>query len=249
MKAIFVKREFGILAFLVVYMLLLELMTNLLHFHVNSAFAAILIQDLPILLLLLLFNVKFFKQKILFDSYPIGKTMGLNFLTILYLVIAFAMISHEHSSILTVLSNVITIAVVAITEEFIFRGLILGNYVKRGKNLWLAVGISSVYFGLTHLINLTHQNLYNTSLQVIYAIALGILLATIYLKTNNFIYPVLLHFSIDFAAITVGNGNLNSTSATPISVLILCIMIAAIVVPYLLTGKKQLAKFRSNMIE
>ena len=91
-------------------------------------------------------------------------------------------------------------------EEYLFRGLVLGlclrlfDLTSKGR-LWCAVALSSLLFGATHLVNLTHQSLGPTLMQMLNAFALGLLFAAIYLRTRSLGWPILIHFFNDFVAI------------------------------------------------
>ena len=76
-----------------------------------------------------------------------------------------------------------------IIEEFLFRGLILKNFLKRYSPI-NSILLSSLLFGLHHLSNITNnQNYYNLILYIIAGIILGIL----YYKTNSLIIVSLAH--------------------------------------------------------
>ncbi|MFC4652137.1 CPBP family intramembrane glutamic endopeptidase [Lactococcus nasutitermitis] len=224
--------------------------TGILHLPHLTGLAGIaantLIQDVPLLALFIFLNIKFFKQKILFERYSWLKTVGILWLAWLYLAITINAVIVKHSSFPLILLNLLAFFIVGAAEEFIFRGLIFGSLVSRGKSLPFAVAVSSILFGLTHLVNLTHQSLNNTLLQVIYVVALGVLLATIYMKSNNLLLPIILHTAIDFTAVSL-TSSVNSTHATVGSVIGLYVVVAIIVVPYLLTGKKQLSLFKKRL--
>lgn len=70
-----------------------------------------------------------------------------------------------------------------IIEEFIFRESILGYMLRGGVNKWVAIGISSLVFGLVHL----------NPAQVPFAAAMGVILGIIYYKTGNIVIPCILH--------------------------------------------------------
>lgn len=70
-----------------------------------------------------------------------------------------------------------------IIEEFIFRESILGYMLRGGVNKWVAIGISSLVFGLVHL----------NPAQVPFAAAMGVILGIIYYKTGNIVIPSILH--------------------------------------------------------
>lgn len=82
--------------------------------------------------------------------------------------------------------SIILIALIpAVIEEFVFRGLIFGNYKKR--NPWKGVLLSSLLFGLMHL-NIN---------QFSYAFVLGIVLALLNYATGSLIPNIILHFTIN----------------------------------------------------
>ncbi len=94
---------------------------------------------------------------------------------------------------------------IGIFEEFLFRGVILNMLLEKGQenptNKVSAILISSVLFGLVHLLNLfDHPDLILfTVSQVFYATFIGIYLAVLYLKTRNIWVVALCHAAIDLA--------------------------------------------------
>ena len=87
---------------------------------------------------------------------------------------------------------------VGLAEEFCFRGLIVPLFLRRFHgNAYKAVIGSSILFGLMHLINLKSISFGYVSIQVIFAIAFGLLLGAIYVKTNNLALVVVLHMLKD----------------------------------------------------
>ena len=88
---------------------------------------------------------------------------------------------------------------VAFVEESVCRGLMLRALELKG--LWRAALLTSVLFGLTHLLNiLAGKSLVDASAQVFYTMALGFAFAALAL-TTRVIWPlVALHGSIDFAS-------------------------------------------------
>lgn len=71
-----------------------------------------------------------------------------------------------------------------ICEEIIFRGIIF-NRLKRYTNIPNSIIISALIFGIYH----------GNLPQLIYAFIMGIIIATIYNKTNNLLSPVLFHIT------------------------------------------------------
>ena len=107
---------------------------------------------------------------------------------------------------LKILSFVLCMLSVGLTEELIFRGLITRIlYAKYGRNpvgVWLSVLLSSLLFGLIHLSNaIGGVELGSVLIQVVGASALGICLSAIYLRTGSFWTVVLLHAYMDFCGL------------------------------------------------
>lgn len=90
---------------------------------------------------------------------------------------------------------------VGVFEEFLFRGVVLNILLKKfrrknHRNKMLAIMISSVLFGMVHLLNLFSepQMLVATIDQVFYSIFIGVFLAALYLRLNNIWLVVFYHF-------------------------------------------------------
>ncbi|MBQ9069964.1 MAG: CPBP family intramembrane metalloprotease [Clostridia bacterium] len=83
---------------------------------------------------------------------------------------------------------IILVAVIIgpIVEELIFRKLLMDKLGMYGDRI--AILVSAVAFGIFH------GNLY----QLFYAFLLGLLLAYVYSKTSNILYPILLHMLMNF---------------------------------------------------
>lgn len=97
---------------------------------------------------------------------------------------------------------------IAVSEEFLFRGVILNALLttydrKENKSgLWKAVILANVIFGLRHLLNLIQmpEAVIGTIAQVIFTAMAGTYLCAIYLRTNNLWVCIVIHFLEDFAS-------------------------------------------------
>lgn len=103
-------------------------------------------------------------------------------------------------------------AIAALPEELMFRGIILAFVLKlmtnKSTDQWRVIFsliISALIFGGFHYINLTSQSFGFTSLQVVNAAALGMILGAVYIKSGTIIVPMALHFIYDFL-VTVVKG-------------------------------------------
>ena len=79
-------------------------------------------------------------------------------------------------------------------EEVIFRGLLFN--AMREENVKAAVIVSSVTFGIGHIINLVNGSgaeLIPNLLQVVYATSAGFLFVMMYCKTESLIGCILIH--------------------------------------------------------
>jgi uncharacterized protein len=103
---------------------------------------------------------------------------------------------------------------VGFVEESYFRGMMLRTLLGRGP--WQAVIISSLLFGMMHVLNLAGgANLAATLLQVVYAVAIGLMYAALALRTKTILPLIVTHSLTDFFAFialnsTVVTGGLNS---------------------------------------
>lgn len=87
---------------------------------------------------------------------------------------------------------------VGFLEEVIFRGLLFKAIAR--DNIKSAVIISSVTFGIGHIINLVNgsgMNLVNNLCQIVFAVAVGFLLVTIFYRGGSLIPCILAHSAIN----------------------------------------------------
>ena len=95
---------------------------------------------------------------------------------------------------LETLLYVLTMLLVGLLEELIFRGLLFE--AMRGDSPRAAVIVSSVTFGIGHIINLVNGSgaeLLPNLLQVVYATAAGFMFVMIYCKSKSLIACILSH--------------------------------------------------------
>lgn len=103
-----------------------------------------------------------------------------------------------------------------LSEEVLFRYFILVcllNHFSRSGRLkraiFLSISLSSLIFGLVHSTNLlTGQDLPNTSMQILYATAIGFLFAVLYLYTGKLSLAIIYHALIDVLAFSVRDSQM-----------------------------------------
>ena len=87
---------------------------------------------------------------------------------------------------------------VGFLEELIFRGFLFVSMAK--DNIRSAIIISSVTFGIGHIINLFNgsgMDLVNNLCQIVFAIAVGFLLVTIFYRGGSLLPCILVHSAIN----------------------------------------------------
>ena len=86
-------------------------------------------------------------------------------------------------------------------EEMTFRGLAVANYmrgVKDGKSIRIIFWLSSIIFGLVHIINITAGgDVLSCVIQSVYAIGVGTLFCAVFLRSGNLWPTIIAHASVD----------------------------------------------------
>ncbi|WP_329054445.1 CPBP family intramembrane metalloprotease [Amycolatopsis sp. NBC_01488] len=99
-------------------------------------------------------------------------------------------------------------AAAAVTEELIFRG-ILFRIVEGRIGTWLALTLTALLFGLSHLFN-AHATLWGA---LAIAVEAGGMLAAAYAATRNLWVPIGLHFGWNFAEGGLFGTDVSGTNA------------------------------------
>ena len=91
----------------------------------------------------------------------------------------------------------VSMALVGFAEELIFRGFLFKAMLKDG-NVKAAIIVSSVTFGLGHVVNLlTGHALFETLMQMLLAIAIGFIFTFAFYKSGSLLPCILAHSLID----------------------------------------------------
>ena len=123
--------------------------------------------------------------------------------------------------------RVVCMICVGFLEEVIFRGLLFKAIAK--DNIKSAVIISSVTFGIGHIINLFHgsgMNLLTNLCQIVFAIAVGFLLVTIFYRGGSLLPCIFVHSVIN----TLGTFANDTNLTTEMHLLHLAVLISVTVV-------------------
>ena len=105
--------------------------------------------------------------------------------------------------------RIVCMLCVGFLEEVIFRGLLFTAIAK--NNVKSAVIISSLTFGIGHIINLFNgsgMNLVENLCQIVFAIAVGFLLVTIFYRGGSLLPCILVHSAINTLSTFADEANL-----------------------------------------
>ena len=110
--------------------------------------------------------------------------------------------------VFSIFSFFLSMALVGVAEEFLFRGVIAQSLLERfgtGRaGVWKACLLSGLLFGAAHLTNLLSSAPFGVLMQCVFAASLGTLFAAIYFRTGNLWVTVFLHGAMDIASMLVG---------------------------------------------
>lgn len=118
--------------------------------------------------------------------------------------------------------HILTMINIGFLEEIIFRGILYKSIEKDNKKL--AITISSLTFGIGHIVNLLNgANLVSTLMQICYAIAIGFLFVTIFNKSNSLIPCIITHIAVNSLSVFGVDSIGISTYIIPILLIIISV--------------------------
>lgn len=169
------------------------------NFGVADYRTSVILTIMSVLLVILMFSLK------RIEYYGLTKAKdSKRFLYFIPLVIIFSVnlwngvnVNHTKNE---VVFHILTMINVGFLEEIIFRGFLFKMMAK--DNLKAAIIVSSVTFGIGHIVNLLNgAELFITLMQVCYAIAIGYLFVTIFYKSKSLAPCILAHIFINATSI------------------------------------------------
>lgn len=119
-------------------------------------------------------------------------------------------VAVNYTSVETV-CRIVCMLCVGFLEEVIFRGLLFKAIAR--DNIKSAIIISSVTFGIGHIINLFNgsgMNLLNNLCQIVFAIAVGFLLVTIFYRSGSLLPCIIVHSVINMLSTFANDTNLTA---------------------------------------
>jgi len=180
----------------------------------------------PVGVLFSLFLFAWIRRNGLMEKYGLCPFRG-NWKTYLYFIPLLLLMTANlwngaamNASAVVIALHVLSMLCVGFIEELIFRGLLFKALCK--SNVKQAVIISSLTFGLGHIVNLLNgADVLPTLLQICYAVALGFLFVIIFCKGKSLLPCIITHGIINSLSIFSVQG---SQSFHIISAVALCVI-------------------------
>lgn len=193
----------------------------------SEQFGILKVATVPVALVLSLFLYGWIRKNKLKQYYGLRQVASVDYRKYLYflplLVLATANLWNgmvfEHAFLDTFLF-IVCMLFIGFLEEIIFRGFLFKALSR--KNVRSALLISSVTFGMGHIVNLLNgADFLPTLLQIGYATAIGFLFTVLFLKTKSLWPGILAHAVINATSLFAveGNGSIQLISSLVMVVL------------------------------
>ncbi|MBR2496348.1 MAG: CPBP family intramembrane metalloprotease [Clostridia bacterium] len=122
---------------------------------------------------------------------------------------------NVHLSLIESVFYVISMLCVGLLEEIIFRGFLFKYLCK--DNLTVAIIVSSITFGIGHIVNLlSGADVLLTFLQIIYATCAGFLFTVIFYKSGSMLPCIITHSLINATSVIVFESNMTLSIITAV---------------------------------
>ena len=193
----------------------------------SEQFGILKVVTVPVALVLSLFLYGWIRKNKLKQYYGLRQVASVDYRKYLYflplLVLATANLWNgmvfEHAFLDTFLF-IVCMLFIGFLEEIIFRGFLFKALSR--KNVRSALLISSVTFGMGHIVNLLNgADFLPTLLQIGYATAIGFLFTVLFMKTKSLWPGILAHAVINATSLFAveGNGSIQLISSLVMVVL------------------------------
>jgi membrane protease YdiL (CAAX protease family) len=153
-----------------------------------------------------LFNINDFKFK------SIGKGFLIAWAAFAFPIVNFVVTLTQLPENISITPNIFYIIVIVLHpfigtgffEEVLYRGLVLKILLKKmggsKKGIINACVISSVIFGVVHIVNLSVSDILPVMNTIIIAIPIGLFFAALYLRTGTLLFPMLGHALLNLSS-------------------------------------------------
>lgn len=189
---------------IILYVILFSIADN-----VSSDLGTVKILTAPLGIVMTLFLIIWIRKNSLAEKYGLSK-VKIDYKKYLYFLPLFVIASTNlwggvalHFSIFETVLYIASMLCVGFIEEVIFRGFLFKAMCE--KNVKRAIIISSLTFGIGHIVNLLNgAEILGTLLQICYAVALGFLFTIIFYKSKSLIPCVITHSTINSLSAIAG---------------------------------------------
>ena len=104
--------------------------------------------------------------------------------------------------------DMVSMGLVGFAEELVFRGFLFKAMLASGGER-AAIAVSSVTFGMGHIVNLLNgQATADTIVQIVYAVVVGLVFTLVFLKGGSLWPCIIAHSMIDVFSVVSARGNL-----------------------------------------
>ena len=120
----------------------------------------------------------------------------------------------------------ISMCCVGFLEEVLFRGLLFRAMEK--ENLRMAILVSSLTFGLGHIVNLFNgsgKDPISSAIQIVFAVLIGFVLVLIFLHGKSLISCILFHAANNAFKVFSAEGNLNPQTERLLNLVLIVIVL------------------------
>lgn len=149
------------------------------------------------------------------------------------------------------------IILIGIAEEILFRGIIAEQLLKTfgtsKKGIVKAIMISSIMFGMAHMINALNTSVLSAAIQTIIVSFMGMVFAIVYFKSGNIWAAITVHAFIDFSQLAFNGGIYGNPAgentiadAMGYSLVNLLGIIPYIILLFILLRRKNIQKIQEN---
>ena len=197
------KREFySVILLILIYLLFVSIPFSM---FINNEIVLFILNVSMRLLFIPFFFIYVKKERLSTLNKPVFKLVDFKYLPFLLLTFSNFIVvflsktnMYETYSATMILEDLVISILISFNEELVFR-VVLNKEMLIGLNRIKTIVLSSLVFGLTHLLNInSFGSIPYVLLQVVYSFGVGLILSLIYTKTFNFIYVFIIHFLFDF---------------------------------------------------
>lgn len=143
--------------------------------------------------------------------------------------------------------RIVCMLCVGFLEEVIFRGLLFASIAK--DNVKSAIIISSVTFGIGHIINLFNgsgMGLASNLCQIVFAVAVGFMLVTIFYRGGSMLPCIIVHSAINTLGTFANDADVAMQGQLIHIAVLIAITVAYTLILIKTLPKKQLANAAEN---